>query len=183
MQDLMSDKGNEDVNPGEGQGANNSDEAVKEPIESDLLSAKIEELEDKLLRSVAELQNLQRRFERERADLMKYSISGFSKDVLTIRDNLKLALENCPDESNVIVDGIKLTITEMDRVLMRYGITLINSMGKEFNPHLHQAIVEIEDENQRPGMVVKVMQDGFMIHDRLLRPALVGVSKKSTSSE
>ncbi|MDR1234360.1 MAG: nucleotide exchange factor GrpE [Holosporales bacterium] len=158
-----------------------------EQSESDLLNSKIEELEDRLLRSVAELQNLQKRSEKEKADLARYSISGFAKDVLMIRDNLKLALENCPDESEElrmvpIVDGIKLTITEMDKVLARHGITLIDSMDKEFDPHLHQAIVEIEAEDQRPGTVIRVMQDGFMIHDRLLRPALVGVSKKNTPS-
>ncbi|MDR1034660.1 MAG: nucleotide exchange factor GrpE [Holosporales bacterium] len=146
-------------------------------VSVDLLTSRIEELEDKLLRSIAELQNLQKRSEKERADSMRYSISSFARDVLTIRDNLHLALDNCPEESNAIVDGIKLTVTEMDKVLTNYGVTQIESIDKEFDPYLHQALIEITSTDKKPGMVVKVMQEGFMIHGRLLRPALVGVSK------
>ncbi|MDR1476246.1 MAG: nucleotide exchange factor GrpE [Holosporales bacterium] len=149
----------------------------------DPLTARIEELEDKLLRSVAELQNLQKRAEKERIDSVKYSVTSFAKDVLTIRDNLKLALNNCSEESNAIIDGIKLTITEMDKVLARYGIVQIDSIDKEFDPHLHQALMETEIADKRPGVIIDVMQDGFMIHDRLLRPALVSVSKKSAQTK
>ncbi|MDR1288973.1 MAG: nucleotide exchange factor GrpE [Holosporales bacterium] len=178
------------------QDTNDNDIAVDETSEAlpqegqvsiDLLTSRISELEDRLLRSVADLQNLQKRAEKERVDSVRYSVSSFARDILTIRDNLGLALDNCPDESNAIVDGIKLTITEMDKVLANYGINQIESLEKEFDPHLHQALVEIEVTDQKPGLVVRVMQEGFMIHDRLLRPALVGVSKNppaaSTSSE
>jgi molecular chaperone GrpE len=146
-------------------------------VSVDLLKSRISGLEDKLLRSAAESENLQKRMEREKADSIRYSISSFARDVLSVRDNLKLALDNCPDESNAIVDGIKLTITEMDKVLATYGIRQIESADKEFDPHLHQALIEIEVTDKKPGIVLRVMQEGFMIHDRLLRPALVGVSK------
>lgn len=150
----------------------------KESIENEELKLKIAELEDKLLRSVAESQNIQKRAEKEKADISKYSISGFAKDVLSIRDNLQLALQNCSDDSNAVIEGVKLTMTEMDKILNGYGIKIIESLGSEFNPHFHQAMIEIETKDKEPGIIVQVMQDGFMIHDRLLRPALVGISKK-----
>jgi len=142
------------------------------------LKTQIEDLKDKLLRAVAESQNIQKRAEKEKADISKYSISGFAKDVLRIRDNLQLALINSKEDSSVIIDGIKLTMSELDKILNNYGIQIIESLGKEFNPHIHQAMIEIESKDQEPGIIVQVMQEGFMIHDRLLRPALVGVSKK-----
>lgn len=146
--------------------------------ETEDLKTQIEDLKDKLLRAVAESQNIQKRAEKEKADISKYSISGFAKDVLRIRDNLQLALINSKEDSSVIIDGIKLTMSELDKILNNYGIQIIESLGKEFNPHIHQAMIEIESKDQEPGIIVQVMQEGFMIHDRLLRPALVGVSKK-----
>jgi molecular chaperone GrpE len=150
--------------------------------ELDFLKSHIAELEDRLLRSVAEFQNFQKKSERERTDVASYSISSFAKDILTVRDNMKLALDNCSDESNPIIDGVKLTISEMDKVLSRHGIVPIDAMNNEFDPHLHQALIEKEIADKKPGIVIGVMQDGFMIHNRLLRPALVSVSK-SVSSE
>lgn len=150
----------------------------KESIENEELKLKVAELEDKLLRSVAESQNIQKRAEKEKADISKYSISGFAKDVLSIRDNLQLALQNCSEDSNAVIEGVKLTMAEMDKILNGHGIKIIESLDSEFNPHFHQAMIEIETKDKEPGIIVQVMQDGFMIHDRLLRPALVGISKK-----
>jgi molecular chaperone GrpE len=135
------------------------------------------ELKDKLLRAVAEIQNVQRRAEKERADAVKYGIAEFAKDILGIHDNLHRALESCGECSDSIADGIRLTILEMDRTLSRRGVVRIDSVGRKFDPHIHQALTEIEDPEVEPGTIVCVMQDGFMIHDRLLRPALVGVSR------
>ncbi len=149
-----------------------------EENESENLQTQIEELKDKLLRAVAESQNIQKRAEKEKADISKYSISSFAKDVLRIRDNLQLALLNSKEDTSAIIDGIKLTMSELDKILNNYGIKIIESMGKPFDPHMHQAMIEIESKDQEPGIVVQVMQEGFIIHDRLLRPALVGVSKK-----
>jgi molecular chaperone GrpE len=154
-------------------------EEISELISS-VESQKIMDLEDQLLRAVAETQNIQKRAEKERSDIAKYCVSEFAKDVLPIRDNLQLALNNCKcaEEENLIIEGIKLTMNELDKTLSQYGITKIDSLNKEFDPNFHQAVVEVEDSGQKPGIVVKVMQEGFMIHDRLLRPALVSVSKK-----
>ncbi|MDR3031331.1 MAG: nucleotide exchange factor GrpE [Holosporales bacterium] len=155
------------------------DESGQEPIENNAedLRAKASDLEDKLLRSVAENQNLRKICEKEKADISKYCISAFAKDILIVRDNLSLALSNC-DKDNNIVEGVRLTLAELDRILESYGIKIIEALGKEFDPNIHQAIIEIEDNAKSPGIVVKVMQEGFIINGRLLRPALVGVSKK-----
>ncbi len=149
-----------------------------EENESENLQTQIEDLKDKLLRAVAESQNIQKRAEKEKADISKYSISSFAKDVLRIRDNLQLALLNSKEDASAIIDGVKLTMSELDKILNNYGIRIIESMGKPFDPHMHQAMIEIESKDQEPGTIVQVMQEGFMIYDRLLRPALVGVSKK-----
>ena len=153
-------------------------DAPEELSELDVLKSRIEDLKDKLLRAIAETQNIQKRADKEKADISRYSISGFAKDVLSIRDNLQLALNNCDAAAEAIVSGIKLTMTEMDKILERYGVKMIEALEKPFDPHVHQAMVEVEVADKEPGIVVQVMQEGFMIHDRLLRPALVGVSKK-----
>ena len=149
----------------------------EEISEIEKLQAQVDDLKDQLLRAVAESQNIQKRAEKEKSDITKYSVSGFAKDVLLIRDNLQLALNNSGEASDAIIEGVKLTMSEMDKILDRYGIKMIESLDKPFDPHFHQAMIEIESERE-PGTVVQVMQEGFMIHDRLLRPALVGVSKK-----
>ena len=143
----------------------------------------VEVLKDQLLRAMAEVQNTKKRAEKEKADIFKFSIAGFAKDVLRIRDNLQLALKSDVQDAGAIVEGIKLTMSEMDNILGSYGIKIIDSMGKPFDPNFHQAMVEIETEESEPGIVVQVMQEGFMIYDRLLRPALVGVSRKVSKDE
>lgn len=143
----------------------------------------VEELKDQLLRAMAEVQNTKKRAEKEKADISKFSISGFAKDVLRIRDNLQLALKSNIQDTGAIVDGIKLTMSEMDNILGSYGIKIIDSMGKPFDPNFHQAMIEVETADREPGVIVQVMQEGFMIYDRLLRPALVGVSKKVSKNE
>ena len=147
--------------------------------ETNKLQSRIDELEEKLLRALAETQNVHKRAEKEKTDIAKYSISGFAKDVLQIRDNLQLALNNSTENSGAIFDGIKMTMSEMDKILERNGITIIKSLGEQFNPNFHQAMIEIESNDKEPGVIVQVMQEGFMICERLLRPALVGVSKKA----
>lgn len=145
---------------------------------SDDLLKQIEDLKDKLLRAVAESQNIQKRAEKEKSEASKFSITGFARDVLLIRDNLQLAIQNSSENANAIVEGVKLTLKELDTILERNGIKKIESINKQFDPNFHQAMIEIESPDKDSGIVVQVMQEGFMIHDRLLRPALVGVSKK-----
>jgi molecular chaperone GrpE len=146
--------------------------------ETEALKGQIADLEDRLLRAIADSQNEQKRAEKERVDIARYGIAEFARDVLTIRDNLKLALGSDTGSESAIMDGIKLTLAEMDKILARYKITEIKALNTKFDPHFHQAMIEIEDKENEPGTVVQVMQDGFTIHERLLRPALVGISKK-----
>lgn len=157
-------------------------ESQNETVLSDIeaLSAELADMQDRLLRAIAESENIRKIAEKEKSDIIKYSISKFAKDVLLIRDNLKLALSNSDVSSGNIIDGIKLTMTALDKVLETNGIKIIEALDSKFDPHFHQAVVEIEDA-EKQGIVVQVMQDGFMIYDRLLRPALVGVAKKKCS--
>ena len=144
--------------------------------EIEKLTTKIAKLEDQLIRAVAELQNFQKRTEREKADIANFSITKFAKDVLTIFDSLQLALGSCADTKNPIAEGIKLTLNQINKTLETYGISMIDSINKKFDPNYHQAINQIEADAEA-GTIVKVMQEGFMIKDRLLRPALVSVAK------
>jgi molecular chaperone GrpE len=156
---------------------NDSNDDIEE-LGLDALNERIADLEDKLLRAAAELQNIQKRAEKEKLETTKYSLSEFAKDVLVIRDNLQLALNNCNENTEVIIEGVRLTMAELDKILERHGMKIINSIGERFDPNFHQAILEVEDKDKEPGTIVQVMQEGFIIYDRLLRPALVSVSKK-----
>lgn len=146
------------------------------------LQKEIEDLKGKLLLSVADSENLRKRMEKEKEDIAKYSISAFSKDILPVRDSLLLALKNSGVE-NSISQGIKLTLSELDRIFEKNGITIIDSMGKIFDPHLHQVMFEIVDNEKEPGTIIEIIQEGFTINNRLLRPALVGTSKKEEKNE
>ncbi|MDR2458530.1 MAG: nucleotide exchange factor GrpE [Holosporales bacterium] len=160
----------EDIEKSESANCNAGDENLAEKVAS---------LEDRLLRAIAESQNVQRRADREKLDAIKYGISEFARDILSVRDNLLRAIESCQQEQpNPVVDGVKLTLAEMDKVLTRHNVTVFESSGTTFDPHLHQAITEVEDNDSAPGTIVKVLQEGFMLRDRLLRPALVCISKK-----
>lgn len=146
---------------------------------SEGLSQKVSELEEKILRLLADSENLKKRVEKEKEEMAKYAISSFAKDILTIRDNLKRALSSCKDETSPIVEGIKLTMSEMDKTLSKHGVSIIDPLNKKFDPHLHQAMFEVSRDDIESGVVVEIVQDGFMISGRLLRPSLVGVSKKA----
>ncbi len=147
---------------------------------------KILELEDKLTRTFAEMENQRRRFEKEREDAFSYGGFAFAKETLNLIDNLersKQILEN----DNVLknTEALKKTLEHFDiinkdmvSILSKNGITPIESIGKKLDPNLHQAMMEIDDDQKEPGTIVQEIQKGFMMQDRLLRPSLVGVSKK-----
>tara|TARA_B110001450_G_scaffold219314_1_gene214206 strand:+ start:281 stop:904 length:624 start_codon:yes stop_codon:yes gene_type:complete len=152
---------------------------------------KIKELEDKVTRTFAEMENQRRRFEKEREDAFNYGGYAFAKETLNLIDNLersKLILEN--DEVLKNSEALKKTLEHFDiinkdmvSILSKNGITPIDSIGKKLDPNLHQAMMEIDDDQKEPGTIVQVIQKGFMMKDRLLRPSLVGVSKKTEKSE
>ena len=146
---------------------------------------KITELEDKLTRTFAEMENQRRRFEKEREDAFSYGGFAFAKETLNLIDNLersKQILEN--DEALKNTDALKKTLEhfniinkDMVSILSKNGITPIESIGKKLDPNLHQAMMEVDDDQKDPGTIVQEIQKGFMMKDRLLRPSLVGVSK------
>ena len=152
---------------------------------------KILELEDKLARAFAEMENQRRRFEKEREDAFNYGGFAFAKETLNLIDNLersKQILES--DEILKNSEALKKTLEHFDiinkdmvSILSKNGITSVVSIGKKLDPNLHQAMMEIEDNQKDPGTIVQEIQKGFMMKDRLLRPSLVGVSKKTDSKE
>ena len=152
---------------------------------------KIKELEDKVARTFAEMENQRRRFEKEREDAFNYGGFAFAKETLNLIDNLersKLILEN--DEKLKNSEALKKTLEHFDiinkdmvSILSKNGITPIDSIGKKLDPNLHQAMMEIDDDQKEPGTIVQEIQKGFMMKDRLLRPSLVGVSKKTEKKD
>ena len=152
---------------------------------------KILELEDKLARAFAEMENQRRRFEKEREDAFNYGGFAFAKETLNLIDNLersKQILES--DEILKNSEALKKTLEHFDiinkdmvSILSKNGITPLDSIGKKLDPNFHQAMMEIEDDQKEPGTIVQEIQKGFMMKDRLLRPSLVGVSKKTENKE
>lgn len=149
------------------------------------LEAENAELRDKMLRAVAEMENLRRRSERELGDTRSYAIAGFARDMLVATDNLSRALMVVPAEARdnadgtlkSLIEGIEMTEREMQRLLQKHGVTPIEAQGEKFDPHRHQAMFEVPDTETPEGTVVQVVQSGYAIGGRVLRPAMVGVAK------
>lgn len=152
------------------------------------LEADLEKLKNDLLYAQAETQNVRRRLEKEKADAVAYAATGFARDMLSVADNLGRALAAIPgdvaadDKLKSFVTGIEMTARELETVFQRNGITKIAAVGEPLDPNRHQAIMEMESADTTPGTVVHEMQAGYMIRDRLLRPAMVGVSKASAGA-
>ena len=169
----------------------NSSSGSKEESKKITPEEKILELEDKVARTFAEMENQRRRFEKEREDAFNYGGFSLAKETLNLIDNLersKQILEN--DEALKNSEALKKTlehfniiIKDMISILSKNGITPLESIGKKLDPNLHQAMMEINDDQKEAGTIIQEIQKGFMMNDRLLRPSLVGVSKKSENKE
>ena len=167
------------------------DDKKKENEEEATPEDKIKDLEDKLTRTLAEMENQRRRFEKEKDDAFDYGGFSFARETLNLIDNLdraKQSLEN--DEKIKNSDALKKTLDHLDiikkdliTIFKKNNIEEILAVNKKLDPNLHQAMMEIEDENKEPGMIVQEIQKGYMIKDRLLRPSLVAVSKKPENKE
>ncbi len=164
------------------------EEAAETEPQADLLAplvAERDELKDRVLRTLAEMENLRRRTEREVADARTYAVTNFARDMLNAADNIRRALESVPEaERNeatgafkALIDGIELTERDLGKTLERHGVKAIEPKGQRFDPNRHQAMFEVPDTEVPSGTVVQVMQSGYVIGDRTLRPALVGVAK------
>jgi len=160
------------------------EEDIKES-EEDILKEEIKTLKEEKIRVLAEMENLRKRFEREKVDSIKYGSVNFARDILSPGDNLERALsaineeEEHPQSIKNLIEGLLMVKKELSTALEKNGITKIDSLDKKFDPNLHQAMMEIENNDLDEGVVVQEIQTGYMMHDRLLRPAMVGVSKKT----
>jgi len=159
----------------------NAEADLKEAAAKDTAKdAEIADLKDKVLRTMAEMENLRRRTEREREDAVKYAAGKFAKDILSVADNLRRALDAVAASADPAVrnlaSGVEATERELLSVFERHGIKRIEALGARFDPNLHQAMFEIPDPSQPAGTVVQVAMPGYLIGDRLLRPAMVGVA-------
>ncbi len=148
-----------------------------------LVETELADTKDRLLRALAEAENVRRRFQREREDTQKYAISGFAKDLLSAVDNLRRALDAMPEaevtdsRTRSLLDGVAATERELLAAFERHGVKRIDPKGERFDHNLHQAIFEVERPGAPAGTVIEVLQPGYVLHDRLLRPAMVGVAK------
>lgn len=189
------DEQNESGMP-EGENAEASPEAIARALQAviEQKEAEIAALKDQALRALAETENTRRRGERELADMSKYAVTGFARDLVGVIENLQRAVESIPaemKEANPAVKnlaiGVEMTLTELLGVFTKHGIKRIDPMGQKFDHNFHQAVAQIPTPDAEAGTVVQVLQAGYVIHDRLLRPAMVGVAagaadKVSTSA-
>lgn len=149
----------------------------------------LREMNEKLLRALAEAENVRRRAEREIQDAAAYAITQFARDMASVSDNLRRALAALPeaahkDESlKKFIEGVEMTERELQKTFERYGIKRISPKGEPFDHNLHQAMFEVETDQTKPGHVAEVIQDGYVIKNRLLRPAMVGVAKEKAKGK
>ena len=159
----------------------------------DPLTTVIEErdaLKDQLLRALAETENMRRRSEREAESARKYGHTQFARDLVGAIDNLARALTSAPEDKSSLdesvqslLTGIELSWTEIQSAIEKHGVRQINPVGEKFDYNFHQAMFEVPTNDQPPGMVLEVVQHGYALHDRLLRPAMVGVSKAADTTD
>jgi molecular chaperone GrpE len=153
--------------------------------EVETLQAEVAALKDRALRALADAENTRKRAEREKADTSQYAVAGLARALLPVADNLRRALdalhaekrETMGESEKAILDGVEATERELLAVLTRHGVKLIVAEGARFDPHLHHAVAEVPGSGQQPGTVVNVVQSGYTIGERLLRPAMVTVAK------
>ena len=185
---INADNENKDAPETEIKSDDNLDNEKDEVVSSE---DKIKNLEDKLSRTLAEMENQRRRFEKERDDAFEYGGFSFAKEALNLIDNLersKISLENDEDlkksnEFNKISEHLEIIYNDTISIFKKNNIEKIDCINKKLDPNFHQAMLEIEDDSKEPGTIVQEIQKGFLMKDRLLRPSLVGVSKKSKKED
>ena len=154
------------------------------------MAAERDALKDQLLRALAETENMRRRSEREAETARKYGHTQFARDLVGAIDNLARALASAPEDKSSLdesvqslLTGIELSWTEIQSAIEKHGVRQINPLGEKFDYNFHQAMFEVPTNDQPPGMVLEVVQHGYALHDRLLRPAMVGVSKSADNAD
>jgi molecular chaperone GrpE len=174
-----------DADPGLG-GQENDAAVAAEATDDDSLAAENAKLKDQLLRALAELENVRKRAEREKEQTRKFGIADFARDLLSVSDNLRRALDAAPQDRTQIdealgnlITGVEMTEKELLSAFEKHGIRKLQPLGEVFDYNFHQAMFEVESNDHGAGIVMQVLQVGYAIGDRLLRPAMVGVSKGS----
>ncbi len=179
-------------NPAENAAAEDSDgvQAPQPAAEVEALRAEVADLKEKLLRTLAEMENLRRRTEREIADGRQYAVANFARDMLTVSDNLRRALDAVPKDAGkddpalaALIEGVEVTERGLQQSLTKNGVKRIDTKGQKFDPSFHQAMFEMETDEVPPGSVAQEVQAGYVIGERVLRPALVGVARRPAKAE
>jgi len=163
-----------------------AEEAASATDDPAALKAEVADMKDKLLRTLAEMENLRRRTEREVADQRQYAVASFARDMLTVGDNLRRAIEAVPQEVRAsgdktlasLIEGVEMTERGLEQTLTKFGVRRVETKGQKFDPSFHQAMFEAEVPDAQPGSVHEEIQAGYAIGERVLRPALVSVVKK-----
>ncbi len=163
------------------------DAEAQDPLTA--MIAERDQLKDQLLRALADTENMRRRSEREAANVRKYGHTPFARDLVGAIDNLARVVESAPENLDQadetvksLITGIQLSWTELQSVIEKHGIKRVEPLGEKFDYNLHQAMFEVPTNDQPSGMVLEVVQHGYVLHDRLLRPAMVGVSKTADAA-
>ena len=153
------------------------------------LNEEISDLKDQRLRAIAELENYRKRAEKDQSDALKYGVTNFAKEIINIRDNIERAQSSISDEVKTneaiksVVEGLDLIAQATVSTFEKIGIKKVESINQKFDHNLHQAMLEIEKDELEPGIIIQELLPGYTLHDRLLRPAMVGVSKKTQENQ
>ena len=170
--------------------ADEEDQVSTETEQPNEAEAQLAEMRDRMLRALAETENLRRRAEREKAEISQYAIARFASDMLQIADNFGRALAACPKDLleasdpqiKAVIEGVEATVRQLLAALERHGVKIIDTTDAKFDPNLHQAIAEVSGEGKPAGTIINVVQTGYTISDRLLRPAMVTVARKENAA-
>jgi len=182
----MNDNQQTNAESKEAEDSENKQESTQDPlVVVEKLVSENAELKDRVLRALADTENMRRRSEKEAADARAYGVTSFARDMLSVVDNLERALGSLSEEQRsgadaalkALIEGVELTARDLTTALGRHGVKRLDPKGEKFDPNFHQAMFEAPDDSVPSGMVSQVMQSGWKISDRVLRPALVGVSK------
>ena len=170
---------------------NEQKEKKTDPAKEETLEEKFKTTQEKLLRTMAEMENQRRRFEKEKKEAFEFDGFNFARESLSLLDNIDRAINSFKNDENLkknnnldkIIDGIEIIKKDLESIFKKNGIELIECINKKFDPNYHQAMLEIENNTKESGVVIQEIQKGYMMKNRLLRPSLVGVTKKSEEKQ
>ena len=187
VKELDSENVENEENNNDSQENTDSEETTEDENTEESLEKEIETLKEEKIRLLAEMENLRKRFEREKVETIKFGSINLARDILSPGDNLERALDALPEDENHLesiknlIDGLKMVLKEYKSTLEKHGVKKIETLNQKFDHNFHQAMMEVEKNDVEEGTVVQEVQSGYTMHDRLLRAAMVGVSKKTVA--